>query len=54
MANPQQVKLLDQGPKVWNRWRESHPNVIADLSGIDVSGRNLTGVNLRGAKLRQA
>ena len=42
MANPQQIKILRQGAKVWNKWRADNPGVIAP----DLNRANLSGVYL--------
>lgn len=59
MANEEHTSLLVQGADVWNTWRESHRDVVADFSGaglrgLDLSGANLEGAILRGADLRGA
>jgi hypothetical protein len=54
MANEKQLKFLKQGVKVWNRWREKHPEEKIDLRGAYLAGTNLAGANLRGANLNDA
>jgi uncharacterized protein YjbI with pentapeptide repeats len=57
MANPEHLKILRQGVKAWNTWREVNPHLTPDLSGADltkigfagISGANLSGVDLRKA-----
>lgn len=51
MANRKHVDLLRQGVKVWNRWREKHPDMIPDLAGADLSGAELDNANLWRADL---
>ncbi len=46
MANQEHLDILNQGVEVWNRWREKHYELVADLYGIDLSRRNLSGANL--------
>ena len=46
--------LLKQGVKVWNRWREKHPNIIPQLAGLDLLRWSLDGINLSRADLRKA
>jgi hypothetical protein len=33
MANPEHLKILEQGVKTWNRWREQNPKAIPELGG---------------------
>ena len=67
MANPQHLAQLEEGVAAWNRWRNSNPAVVPDLSGIghtklkktDFSNANLHKANLReaylnGVNLREA
>ena len=54
MANQEQVELLKQGVKGWNRWREEHPDVDVDLGGANFSNADLSKANLIGAKLSKA
>ena len=32
MANQEQLDILKQGVKVWNQWREEHPDIQPELS----------------------
>ena len=41
MANEDQHRVLQQGVKAWNKWREKNPNVDVDLSAADLSQTNL-------------
>lgn len=64
MANPEHLKILEQGVEAWNNWREQNRKIIPDLSeadlsevdlrAADLSNANLQGVNLVGADLRSA
>jgi curved DNA-binding protein CbpA len=66
VADPVVLEKLCQGAKVWNAWRETHPDVVADLTdaNLTLSQRqfgatsggpiNLRGANLSGATLRYA
>ena len=47
MANEEHIKIIKQGVEVWNRWRETNPDIQPDLSGADLFGANLFGANLR-------
>ncbi len=66
MANPKHLKILRQGVKAWNEWRELKPRIKArpnrinltgahlartDLAGVNLSDANLSGVNLVSAQL---
>lgn len=68
MANPEHLRILNQGIEAWNTWR-IQKNWVADLSGIDFSHRDLsgfdfcsatlhrvtfTGANLRGTRFTQS
>jgi hypothetical protein len=61
MANEEQVRILKQGVRVWNKWRRENPTIeinlidvtlnqsffhLADLSRANLRGANLSGVNL--------
>ena len=37
MANPEHIAKLQEGVAAWNDWRQSHPQAIPDLSGLDLS-----------------
>ncbi len=59
MANEEQLRILKQGVKAWNKWREANPNVEIDLTGADLiqvhlSDANLSDANLGGADLYRA
>ena len=59
MANTQHLELIEQGGKVWNRWRETAAEPEPDLSsanlkGADLRNTDLSGVNLMEANLREA
>lgn len=54
MANEEQVKILKQGVKVWNKWREENLFTKIDLSQADLREADLRKVNLRKADLRVA
>jgi uncharacterized protein YjbI with pentapeptide repeats len=64
MANPEHLKILKQGVRVWNEWRRGTPQVIpdlleadlrlADLSKVDLSKADGGGVRFGGAKLSGA
>ena len=66
MADEELIKILKQGPHVWNEWRSKQLDLSGvirppdtDLTGIDLHGANLKGAlltktNLTGADLRGA
>src|SRR5436305_1459291 len=51
MANKEQLDILKRGVEEWNAWREAHPDVQPDLSGVFLSGAILRGAILRKAIL---
>ena len=54
MANQEQLEILKQGVKAWNKWREEEPETEVDLSGANLGKANLGGVYLGGANLSRA
>ena len=59
MANKEQLKILKQGVKDWNKWRRDNIfvekiNIDINLSGANLSGANLSEANLSGANLSGA
>jgi uncharacterized protein YjbI with pentapeptide repeats len=54
MANGQHVRMIGEGAKVWNEWKEQHPAVIPDLADADLRAADLRGINLVGADLSHA
>jgi uncharacterized protein YjbI with pentapeptide repeats len=54
MANEKHQSILRQVGKIWNDWREEHPEIKPDLSEADLVGANLAGGYFRGADLRGA
>jgi hypothetical protein len=54
MANPKHLKILQQSPGDWNKWREEHRNVSPDLKFADLRGEGLGTLDLKGADLRGA
>jgi len=49
MANEEQLGILKQGTRHWNRWRRRNPEIKLDLCNIDLPGADLHGYDLRGA-----
>jgi uncharacterized protein YjbI with pentapeptide repeats len=54
LANQEHVDILRQGAKVWNQWREEHPEILPDLVNADLIDADFGFANLSGAKLRRA
>jgi hypothetical protein len=54
MANGEHVKILKQGVKAWNGWREANPAVRPDFSGTNLSRANLSEADLAGADFGEA
>ena len=59
MANPEHLAILERGVGAWNSWRNTHKDLMPDLSGVDLrrtelSTVNLSNTNLRGAQFREA
>ena len=56
MANPEHIAKLNQGIKVWNKWRKENPLIKPDLNKailqkMDLSGGNFKEVNFEEANL---
>jgi uncharacterized protein YjbI with pentapeptide repeats len=54
MANPEHLARIKMAISVWNAWREQHPDLDADLTGVDLSGTDLSEADLTRALLTQA
>lgn len=54
MADEEHVKILKQGYKVWNQWRDENPEIKVNLVKADLSKANLTQVDFGGADLSEA
>lgn len=59
MANQEQLEILKQGVRAWNKWREQNPHIKIDLREADLSDAhlrfaNFNKVDLRRAELRRA
>lgn len=54
MANPEHLRILKQGVKVWNQWRNEHPEIRPDLSYVNLANSDLTYVDLSDVDLTGA
>jgi uncharacterized protein YjbI with pentapeptide repeats len=54
MADPQHLKLLEQGVEAWNRWRVENAEIKPNLSGADLRKHDLSTANLAYVNLEQA
>jgi Flp pilus assembly pilin Flp len=54
MANPGHLQILRHGVKIWNRWRQEHPDIQPDLIWADLRRETLGGLELTGVNLSQA
>jgi uncharacterized protein YjbI with pentapeptide repeats len=54
MANEEHVKILKQGVKAWNEWREKNPPITPGLAGANLYKADLTRANLYEADLSEA
>ncbi len=54
MANPEHLKIIKQGVKAWNKWREENPDIWPDLEKVNLIGAKLEEANLKGANLKGA
>lgn len=54
MANPEHVKILNQGVEVWNKWRLENPNEKPNLEEADLRQEGLRYADLNEALLQRA
>jgi len=54
MANEEQLNILRQGVKVWNKWREENLHTTIDFFQADLRGADLVGVNLNRVDLNES
>jgi uncharacterized protein YjbI with pentapeptide repeats len=54
MANEEQLAILKQGVDVWNKWRETNPDVPIDITRADFSEADPTRADFSEADLRGA
>jgi uncharacterized protein YjbI with pentapeptide repeats len=53
MANDDHLKIIRQGPDVWNRWRNENPGIEPDLARTDLSRLELNEIDLNETDLRK-
>ena len=53
MANADHLKIVKQGPDVWNRWRNDNPGIEPDLARTDLSRLELNEIDLNETDLRK-
>jgi uncharacterized protein YjbI with pentapeptide repeats len=51
MPNDQHLRILKQGVRTWNGWRNDNWSIKPDLSGVDLAGAELRGANFRETNL---
>jgi uncharacterized protein YjbI with pentapeptide repeats len=54
MANLEHLKILKQGARTWNKWREENPGINPDLRNASLIDANLRSSDLSGADLFEA
>jgi uncharacterized protein YjbI with pentapeptide repeats len=54
MPNKEHYKLIKQGVKVWNKWREENPLIKPDLNKAILNKETLREINLENADLSEA
>lgn len=54
MANEEQLAILRQGVKVWNKWREKNHSLKIDLNGANLSEAILCDIDLGGITIRDS
>lgn len=52
--NHQHMEILKLGVGTWNKWRESHPEIVPDLSGAMLTGLKAPGINFTRTNLSRA
>jgi uncharacterized protein YjbI with pentapeptide repeats len=53
MANADHLRIIKQGPGIWNRWRNENPGIEPDLARADLSRLELNEVDLNETDLRK-
>jgi uncharacterized protein YjbI with pentapeptide repeats len=54
VANPEHLKVLNEGAEFWNSWRVQNPYVEPDLEQAWIKGKNFKGYNLSSTNLHGA
>ena len=53
MAHADHLKIIKQGPDIWNRWRKQNPYIEPDLAHADLSRLELNEIDLNETDLRK-
>ncbi len=48
------IDILNEGVRIWNKWREKNRRILPDLTEADLGGADLSGANFRGTSLFEA
>ena len=51
MADPRHEEILKSGVEKFNLWRQSQPEIIPNLEGVELQDLSLQGINLKNANL---
>lgn len=54
MANPEHLRILEQGVDTWNKWRDGNQHVYPDLSRANLVGYDLVEINFSKTDLNSA
>jgi uncharacterized protein YjbI with pentapeptide repeats len=54
MANNEHLRIINQGAKTWNSWKEANREITPNLRGADLREAQLSGVDLVGADCNHA
>lgn len=54
MADPDHIKILEQGVEVWNQWRQDNPHIRPNLRKAKLLGKSLQHYDFNDTNLRRA
>ncbi len=54
MANPEHLSIFKKGREAWNLWREEHPEIHPDLSGLSAPEADLDGFHFEACDLSRS